>query len=135
MASKEEEFKTRFVELLTDLHAQGRNDRQAMWLVGSVATNMLDQAEIDKWGDFKRALSQISFDQLLATLQAQGNEIANQGKEKLVYAIQALAVSLVARTQTAPEVVAGDPLLDQLIDAAVKGYRQTQSQPAPSKPS
>ncbi len=130
MASKEQDFKQRFVGLLSDLHVSGRNDREAMWLVGSLASNLLNEAKAESWASLKRTLSPEGFSQLLATFQTQGNAIAAEGQQTAVYAIQVLAVSLVARTQSTPEVVAGQPLLDDVIDAAVRNYRQHQKSPA-----
>lgn len=124
MPTKEEEFKYRFIDLVADLHANGRNDAQAMALVGSLAANVLDQANADNWVDFKRSLAPQSYDQLLDTLQTEGNAVAAQGREKAVYALQVLSVSLIAGTQETPEVKSGEHLLDDLIDAAVTNFRQ-----------
>ena len=130
MPTKEEDFKKRFIDLLADLHVNGRSDGEAMWLVGSLASNLLSETRLDSWAAFKRALSPEAFSQLLTTFQTQGNSIAAEGKQKAVYAVQVLAVSLIARTQSAPEVVSGEPLLDELIDVAIRGYRQNRQTPA-----
>ena len=47
-------------------------------------------------------------------------------RHKHAYAVQALAISLIARTQRAdPQMQAGDELLDEIIDHTVTIYRKS----------
>jgi hypothetical protein len=70
-----------------------------------------------------------TYDALLKKMEQEGNAHHAAGRNKHAYAIQALAVSLIARTQRAdPEMVTGDRLLDKLINTAIALY---QAQPRP----
>jgi len=130
MTTKEDDFRQRFINLLTDVNASGRNDREAMWLIGSLASKLLYEAKCSDWRALKGAISPQALRQLLSSFETQGNSIAAEGQQKAVYAIQVLATSLIANTQSTPEVVAGEPLLDDVIDAAVRGFRQSKKLPA-----
>ena len=44
MATKEEEFKQRFAAVLLDLQEHGRNDPEAMWLLGSLACEIAEKS-------------------------------------------------------------------------------------------
>lgn len=125
MATREEEFKQRFITVLDDLRTDGVQDGEAMFMLGSLAAKMVAQGKVKSWSALKSNLSQEAYASLLSTMQTRGNDLAKQGSHKAAYALQALAVSLVARAQKDPDVLQGDKLLDQLIDSAVAQYRET----------
>jgi hypothetical protein len=123
--TKEEDFKQRFVAVLKDLQENGSKDNQAMWLLGSLASDLADNFKAKDWSSAKRGMHAQSYDTLLRTFEAQGNEHHREGRDKHAYAIQVLAVSLIARTQGAdPQMAAGEALLDQIVDYTVAVYRR-----------
>lgn len=122
--TKEAEFKTRLAHVLQDLQAHGRTDGEAMLLLGGGAARICDMGNKASWTELKQALSASDYDRLLDQCRIEGNQAAADGKSKSAYAIQAIALSLVARTQTDQDVRAGEHLLDALIDQAVNHYRQ-----------
>lgn len=124
MATKEEDFKQRFVAVLKDLQANGRKDTEAMWLLGSLAAQLIEKAGEPSWAALKSKLTRAAYDGLLRDFQTQGNALHQQGKGKHAYAIQILGISLVARTQSDDEVQAGTALLDEIIDYTVLIYRK-----------
>jgi hypothetical protein len=98
-----------------------------MWFLGSLAADLTDELKASDWPSAKRAIDAPTYDALLRAFEAKGNEHHQAGRTKPAYAIQAMAISLVARTQNAdPQIAAGEPLLDQLIDAAAKAFRHQQ---------
>jgi hypothetical protein len=125
MTTKEEEFKQRFVAVLQDLQSNGRNDVEAMWLLGSLAAALVDKARQPSWSTLKANLTREAYDGLLRDFQAQGNTLHQQGKAKHAWAIQILGISLVARTQLDEQVQAGAALLDEIIGYAVAVYRKS----------
>jgi hypothetical protein len=125
MPTKEEEFKQRFVAVLKDLQTNGKNDVEAMWLLGSLAAVLVDKAGQPSWPALKASLTREAYDGLLRDFQAQGNALHQQGKGKHAYAIQILGISLVAKTQLDEQLQAGAALLDEIIDYAVVIYRKT----------
>jgi hypothetical protein len=124
MATKEEEFKQRFVAVLKDLQANGKNDIEAMWLLGSLGTQIIEKAGFPSWPALKAALTREAYDGLLRDFQKEGNALHQQGKGKPAYAIQILGISLVAKTQMDEQLKAGEALLDEIIDYTIAVYRK-----------
>lgn len=125
MASKQEDFKQRLATVLADLQNDGVKDGEAMFMLGSLAAKMADQGKVKTWSALKSGIAGDAYTSLLNTMQKHGNELVQQGHHKAAYALQALAISLVARSQQQDEMVAiGSRLLDQVIDSAVAQYRE-----------
>lgn len=121
----EQDFKSSFIAVLKDLQENGRNDDEALWLLGSLASDLLDDLKATDWPSAKRAMNVETQNGLLHTFETQANAHHKAGRVKQAYAIQAMAVSLIARNQSAdPQIAAGEPLLDQFITASVIAYRQ-----------
>ncbi len=131
MASKEEDFKQRFVEILRDLQSEGSKDFEAMWLIGSLAAELIDRTGHKSWTEFKRGMDQPTYTRLLTDFEAEGNRQYREGEQKKAYAIQALAVSIVAPTQADGQIRAGDRLLDGLIEQTIDLYRKNRDRARP----
>lgn len=124
MSTKEQDFKERLVAVMRDLQENGSKDPEAVWLIGTLATGLIDVYKLRRWTEFKAQLSAAAYDQLLKDFEQQGNDYHKQGSIKAAYAIQLLAVSVVCRTQRDPEVRQGEKLLDQMIDRTVVAFRK-----------
>jgi hypothetical protein len=127
MATKEEDFKERFVAVLQDLRSNGGQDPEAMFLIGSLAARLLDRARQPSWAAYKASMAREAYDQLLGDFQKQGNDFHKQGKAKHAYAVQVLAISLIARTQTDPDIRAGNGLLDDMLGFLIAAYRKAEA--------
>jgi hypothetical protein len=127
MASKEQDFKERFVALLQDLRANGNADPEAMYLIGSLASRLVDRAGRSSWASYKSAMAPETYNQLLRDFERQGNGFHKDGKSKHAYAVQVLATSLVARTQSDPDVRRGNGLLDEMIGGLIAAYRKAEA--------
>jgi hypothetical protein len=125
MPTKEEDFKQRFVAVLQDLRDDGTSDPEAIWLIGSLAATLIDKGGAGSWADLKQRLTRSGYDGLLRDFEVSGNNFHREGRGKHAYAVQVLAVSLVARTQQDPDLQTGSKLLDQLIESAVRVYRKS----------
>lgn len=125
MASKEEDFKQRFVAVMRDLREDGSRDAEAVWLLGSLAATLVDAARAKSWAALKRQLSPADHDALLRDFQSSGNAFHRDGKRRQAYAVQILAMSVIARTQQDPDIQAGDTLLDDIIERAIAHYRRS----------
>ncbi len=126
MATKEEEFKQRFAAVLLDLQENGSKDKEAMWLLGSLACEIAEKSGKQTWAEFKRSMAQQTYAQLLGDFEREGNRQYREGSHKKAYAMQALGVSLIASTQDSREVKAGNSLLDRFIEMAIGVYRKSQ---------
>lgn len=127
MPTKEQDFKERLVAVMRDLNDNLPGDTEAMWMIGSLATRLIDLYKLRTWTQFKAGLSAQAYDQLLKDFQEQGNAYHRDGKDKAAYAIQLLGISVVARTQADPEVQQGDKLLDEVINGMVATHRKAQA--------
>jgi hypothetical protein len=127
MASKEEVFKSRFAAVMADIEDNvGRPEELA--LIGSLADRILAQARQRDWSSFKANLTLADYRGLLTTFETQGNALARQGAMSRVRAIEVLACSLIARTQSEDvEIAADDQRLNRLIDGAIRLSRSTAS--------
>jgi hypothetical protein len=127
MASKEEDFKERFVAVLQDLRGNGGKDPEAMFLIGSLAARLVDRAKQPGWAAYKANMGRAAYDKLLGDFKKQGNDFHKAGKAKHAYAIQVLAISLIAPTQNDPDIRAGDGLLDEMLGFLIAAYRKAQA--------
>ncbi|MDP1729755.1 MAG: hypothetical protein Q8L54_00970 [Devosia sp.] len=124
MTTKEAEFKQRFVAVLKDLQTNGKDDAEAMWLLGSLASLILERTQKESWPALKADISREVYDGLLNDFQSQGNALHQRGDGKKAYAIQILGISLIARTQQDAHLQAGAALLDEIIAYATLVYRK-----------
>ncbi|GHA16086.1 hypothetical protein GCM10007989_08880 [Devosia pacifica] len=124
MSTKELDFKQRMKSVLQDLESRGRRDPEAMWLLGGIASGLAREFGVSNWTLAKRRISRQTYDVLIDKFQEEGNHHHREGRIKQAYAIQALALSLIAPTQPDLQVRQGGHLLDQLIDRAILFYRQ-----------
>lgn len=124
--TKEQEFKSRFASVLQDLQQTGSKDAETMFLLGNLASNLSGNLRAQNWSSAKTVMTSKDYQALLRLFEQQGNEHHAAGRDKHAFAIQVLAVSLIAHTQRAdPQMQAGEELIDQVIDRTVAAKRQT----------
>ncbi|NMA96785.1 MAG: hypothetical protein GX970_01535 [Phyllobacteriaceae bacterium] len=113
-------FKPIFISVVADLQKTAAEDGEVMALIGTLGAEIASRFNQQSWTGVKQSLTRENYDELLGAFQRQGTELNKAGQTKKAYAIQALAVSLVAGTQRQDaDIAAGEPLLDQLIDHTV----------------
>lgn len=127
MTSKEADFKTRLAAVLNDIQGQGTKDAEAMWLMGGLASDLSANLKASSWRAAKSRMNRATYDMLLTKFREEGNAHHREGRIKHAYAIQALAMSLIAPTMKDAKVREGGQLLDTLIDGAVTLYRRSNS--------
>ncbi len=130
MPTKEQDFKERLVAIMRDVKDNLTDDTEAIWTIGSLAARLVDLYKVRTWTQFKAKLSAEAYDRLLKDFEEQGNAFHRDGKDKAAYAVQLLAVSVIARTQIDPEVRQGEELLDGIINGVVATYRKAQASKA-----
>jgi hypothetical protein len=135
MATKEDEFKERFVAILSNARHGLVKDREAMMDVGEMASRIVANSGAKTWRMFKSRLTQDVYSAVLRQLEFDGNALNSQGRVKKAYAAQLLATSLVASTQKDKQVREGTKLLDDLVDITVRQYNETRNvQPVLNRP-
>jgi len=130
MTDKQTELKARLAAVLADLNQSGRKDTEAMWLLGGFASELATRLKAPSWSAAKARITRSTYNTLLDRFRIEGNAHYREGRAKQAYAIQALAMSLIAPTQDDAEIVAGGKQLDTIIDRALLFYRQTKASPA-----
>ncbi len=119
------QLRQRLGAVLKDLQDAGINDPQTIALVGSLAADISASLGQKSWGDAKQSMSDANYAELLGAFETQGNAFHRDGKIKQAYAVQALALSLVAsRHRGQPRIAEGEHLLDGVIEAALTHYNR-----------
>jgi hypothetical protein len=127
MATKEDDFRERFVAVMKDLHANGETDQEAMFLIGSLASTLMKRNDSPSWPAFKATLKPVDYSLLLSDLEKQGNKFHKDGKRKHAFAVQVLALSVIAPTQAHRDVTEGNKLLDQYVARLVRAFRKAET--------
>ncbi|VAW16871.1 hypothetical protein MNBD_ALPHA12-582 [hydrothermal vent metagenome] len=118
-------FKYRFVTVIGDMGENVHKDPETLFLIGSLAASLIEQVKKPSWTKTKAALSPQAYNELLNSLKDQANQLAAKGKTKAAYAVEIMALSLIAPTMLDDEHIAsGNDLLDTMIEDTIKFYRQ-----------
>ena len=126
------DLRQRLAAVLRDLTEAGVDDGEAMYLLGGSTVGLIDRGGAKDWRGFKTGLPAADFARLLKQIEKEGNQLVADGKDKAAYALQALALSLVASRQDDKMLHEGEQLLDTVIAASVAQYRK-HAKPAASK--
>lgn len=127
MTSKREQLKQHLLAVLTDLKEEAHKDPEAVWLIGSLASELTMKVKSPNWKGFKQKMTQDMYSTLVRDFQEEGQKLYRQDKRRHAYAIQAVALSIVASTQRVDPVISqGEALLDNYIERALAAYRTTQ---------
>jgi hypothetical protein len=118
-----EDLKQRLTAVLSDLNENGRHDPEAVWHIGSLVDRLVRAAKTRDWETLKSGLTRQGYDSLLESLETQGNVLHQAGNEKAAYAVQAVAMSLIASKSGDTHIAEGNRLMDQFINYALASYR------------
>lgn len=121
------DFKGRFTAVLSDLKNRGQKDPQVIWLIGSLADEIVKRTDRKSWPELRNTLDPAAYNSLLGQFQDQAKAMSEKGNAKAAYAIQAMAVSLISRRFDDAELAEGIRLMDAFIDEAVKFFKQTEA--------
>jgi hypothetical protein len=119
------DLKARLAATVADLQREGVHDREAMWLMASLASDLAGNLGATSWTEAKSRLTPATYDVLLEKFRTEGNAAAKAGRQRHAYAIQALVLSIIAHVHGDEDTRDGMALLDRLIDTAVARYRET----------
>lgn len=117
-------FKARFINLIKDLGENAAKDPETVWLIGSLAGSIIEENKQKSWKELKLAMSRDDAKGLLAAFQTQGEKLAKAKNYKSAYAVETLAMSVIAPTMhNDAHLVEGNKLLDSMIADAIAFYR------------
>ena len=124
MDERQREFRSRLVAIMQDLQQGGLRDAEAMRILGKLASGLVATQRYKSWAQFKVALPTEGYNRLIEDFRDQGNAYIGEGKVKAAYAIQLLAMSMIARTMDEPDLRQGVTLLDSVVERALRTHRR-----------
>lgn len=132
--TKNEVFRTRFVEAISKMGDTVYKDTESKWLIGSLAAKLVSQTNTQDWVGLKRSMTQTTYNELLNSFRKQGNELAAKGNDKAAFAVEVLALSIIAPQMRKDEhIAAGDDLLNKMVQETIVFFRtQSADQQNPS---
>ena len=128
-ANRQEFFTRRFFKVMEEMGENTKNDAEGVWMIGSLAASLLDQSQSRDWVHFKKTLTPEVYDGLIESLRKQGNQLAGEGKEKAAFAVEVIALSIIAPTQSDnnEHLVSGDKLLNKMVQDSVNFFRRNEA--------
>ncbi|HFC04594.1 MAG TPA: hypothetical protein ENJ55_02715 [Rhizobiales bacterium] len=116
-------FKYRFMRLMADLGENAAKDPETIWLIGSLAGSIIEDAGKSSWTELKLSQDKEAQNRLLAAFQSQGTQLAKDNNHRAAYAVETLAISVIAPTMATDEHInEGNKLLDKMISDAIDYY-------------
>lgn len=128
-------FKAQLLDLLKDIRENTGSDPRTAVLIGSAAAKLLDDTETTDWSTFKNRLSKEAYDELLKSCDDDISRLKAKGEDTIAYAVQAIAMSVIASRMTDPSTATGNELLDAVINRNIEIFREAKSraEKAPAK--
>ncbi len=117
-------FRQRLVAVMKTLHGGGASDPQVRRVIAVFAVQLVQQIGVRSWGELKAKASGTEFNQMLKIFSDESAKFQKADDEKGVLALEALALSLVAREQTQQrDLVPGVGFLDGYIEECLAMVR------------
>ncbi|MGB3336231.1 MAG: hypothetical protein WBA73_03535 [Devosia sp.] len=121
----------KITQVMRDLHEQGANDGEAMFMLGAAADYVCKTGQAASWPALKARLSATETVGLLAQIDAEGQAAVAKDQLKHAYALQILGLSVAAIGAQSPQIHTAIGLLDDLLAKALGNYRKHASKAAP----
>ena len=113
-------FRQRLVAVMSALNGGEAKDPTLRRMIGRFAQRLATDARVPDWATLKERADTSTYDALLALFQKQSAEFQAAGDTTGVRALEALALSLIARHQTQPDLRPGIGFLDRYIAECAK---------------
>ncbi len=119
MEERDTIFRERLVAVLTALNGGESREVMVRRVVGGFASQLVRQFGAKSWADLKLRADGEVYDLLLKSFQAESEKFHKAGNDKAVRGVEALALSMIARHQSQPDLVPGVGFLDRYIEECV----------------
>lgn len=123
---------SKIIALVQDLHIEGGENGEAMFLLGSAASSLIATDDNKTWRAFKADLTPATVLDYLGQIDTQGNRLLDEDKVTFAYALQIIGMSLAATAYDDPKLLEGVGLLDDIIETTLINFRNYQSRTTPS---
>ncbi len=120
----------KITQVMRDLHEQGADDGEAMFMLGAGADYVCTTGQATTWTALKSKLSGTETIGLLTQIDAEGQAAVAKGQVKHAYALQILGLSVAAIGAQSQEIRTATRLMDDLIATALGNYRKHASKGA-----
>jgi hypothetical protein len=127
---RQEIYKGQLVSLIRGL-STSRNDPKQRAMFGNIAGKLINDSKAGSWAEFKKRVSGKGYDSVLAGVEAGIVDMKRKGQPLGVRAMEGIALALIGRHNTDPEL---DPVLEQLdtyIEACLAVFLRVQAKNAP----
>ncbi len=116
-------FRERLIAVMTALNGGGARDPAMRRRIGTYARNITREAGVRNWAELKQRADAATYDSLLRLFERESVQLSAAGDTTGVSAIEALALSLVARRQRQADLLPGIGFLDRFIDTCAGAMR------------
>jgi|GEM_PF-2662530 len=116
-------FRGRLIAVMTALNGGEARDAALRRLVGGYTHRITRELGVRSWAELKRRADPATYDSLLALFERESARMHAEGDAKGVRALEALALSLIARHQKQADLVPGVSFLDSFIDTCAGAVR------------
>jgi len=123
MEQRDAIFRERLIAMMTGLNDGGARDPAMRRRVGSYARNITREAGIRSWAELKQRADAATYDSLLRLFERESVKLHEAGDTTGVRAVEALALSLVARRQRQADLLPGISFLDRFIETCADAGR------------
>ena len=117
-------FRDKLTSLLSDLNGGEGRDKKLRRTIGMYSDKLSQEAGAKDWQDFKERADGPTYDSLLKFFQTQSADMLKHHDTEGARALEVLAISLIGRRQTAPELLAGMDFLDRYIAECARNARR-----------
>jgi hypothetical protein len=112
-------FRERLIAVMKALNGGEARDLTVRRVVGGFGYQLVRQFSAKSWGDLKARADGEVYDILLNSFKAESEKFNREGNEKGVRGMEALALSVIARHQSQPDLMPGVNFLDRYIEECV----------------
>ena len=131
MEARDQIFRERLIDLVARLRASMGDDLRMRQRLGATATRLAKEAGARDWADLKERADGATYDSLLSMFQRESEGASKAGDTLVVRAVEALAVSLIARRQYQADLKQGVAILDNYIEGSERLARRARAQFVP----
>ena len=112
-------FRQRLIAVISALNGGESRDGIVRSVVGGFANQLVTRFGAKNWTDLKARADGEVYDILLNSFKAESEKFNREGNERGVRGMEALALSVIARHQSQPDLMPGVNFLDRYIDECV----------------
>jgi hypothetical protein len=113
-------FRERLIAVIGALNGGESRDATVRHVVGGFGHQLVTRFGAKNWGDLKLRADGEVYDILLNSFKAESEKFSREGNSMGVRGMEALALSVVARHQSQPDLMPGIRFLDQYIEECVE---------------